>query len=89
MKDVEKCVVQQSRYWRCMRPQEAGNIEKIRAFYISSEIHLMNAEFGEKKGEYRLHGKIFVLQKCGRSTDGTVKTSFGPINRKCCLKNTR
>lgn len=29
MKDVEACVVQQSRYWRCMRPNEAGNLNDI------------------------------------------------------------
>lgn len=29
MKDVEACVIQQSRYWRCMRPYEAGNLNNI------------------------------------------------------------
>ncbi|KAL0633314.1 Histone deacetylase hda1 [Maublancomyces gigas] len=52
MKDVEACVIQQSRYWRCMRPYEA--------------------EYEEKRGEYRLHGENPDLQKSRPSAETMI-----------------
>lgn len=31
-RDVEKCVIQQSRYWRCMRLTESGNLSPPNRF---------------------------------------------------------
>lgn len=55
MKDVEACVIQQSRYWRCMRPNEAGNLNDISL--ECNENDLTGVEYEEKRGEYRLHGE--------------------------------
>lgn len=62
MKDVETCVRQQARYWRCMRPHEAGILQNIFVPYAPSRVFLIVVEYGEKKGEYRLHGESSNLQ---------------------------
>lgn len=69
MKDVEACVIQQSRYWRCMRPYEAGNLINM---HVLIENHLTSVEYEEKRGEYRLHGENSDLQKPRPSAEAMI-----------------